>query len=105
MTQDQPETPREQLARQAVEAYNELTVHAEELSPAAARAVRSLREALTSLVALGTAADLQIADMERTMEEFEAIFYSGDVTVSARLLRRHLTPEQCDELAGLITEP
>jgi hypothetical protein len=29
--------------------------------------------------------------MERTMEEFEAIFYSGDVTVSACLLRRHLT--------------
>ena len=105
MTQDQPETPREQLARQAVEAYNELTAHAEELSPAAAQAVRSLRETLTSLVALGTAADLQIAAMERTMEEFEAIFYSGDVTVSARLLRRHLTPEQRAELARLITEP
>ena len=43
--------------------------------------------------------------MERTMEEFEAIFYSGDVTVSARLLRRHLTPEQRAELARLITEP
>ena len=74
MTQDQPETSREQLARQAVEAYNELTAHAEELSPGAAQAVRSLRETLTSLVALGTAADLQIADMERTMEEFEAIY-------------------------------
>ena len=105
MTQDQPETSREQLARQAVEAYNELTAHAEELSPEAAQAVRSLRETLTSLVALGTAADQQIADMERTMEEFEAIFYGGDVTVSARLLRRHLTPEQRAELAGLITEP
>jgi hypothetical protein len=105
MTQEQPETSREQLARQAVEAYNELTAHAEELSPSAARAVRGLREALTSLVALGTAADLQIADMERTMEEFEAIFYSDDVTVSARLLRRHLTPEQLGELARLITEP
>jgi hypothetical protein len=105
MTQDQDETPREQLARQAVEAYNELTAHTDELSPAAAQAVRSLRETLTSLVALGTAADLQIADMERTMEEFEAIFYSGDVTVSARLLRRHLTPEQRAELARLITEP
>ena len=43
--------------------------------------------------------------MERTMEEFEAIFYGGDVTVSARLLRRHLTSEQCAELARLITEP
>jgi phage shock protein A len=105
MTQDQPETSREQLARQAVEAYNELTAHIEELSPQAAQAVRSLRETLTSLVALGTAADLQIADMEKTMEEFEAIFYSGDVTVSARLLRRHLTPEQRAELAQLITEP
>ena len=105
MTQDQPETSREQLARQAVEAYNELTAHVEELSPQAAQAVRSLRETLTSLVALGTAADLQIADMEKTMEEFEAIFYSGDVTVSARLLRRHLTPEQRAELARLITEP
>src|SRR5215471_7358955 len=29
MTQDQPGTPREQLAREAVEAYNELTAHAE----------------------------------------------------------------------------
>jgi hypothetical protein len=105
MTQDQDETPREQLARQAVEAYNELTAHAEELSPAGAQAVRGLRETLTSLVALGTAADLQIADMERTMEEFEAIFYSGDVSVSARLLRRHLAPEQRAELARLITEP
>jgi len=105
MTQDQPATSREQLARQAVEAYNELTAHAEELSPAAAQAVRSLRETLTSLVALGTAADVQIADMERTMEEFEAIFYGGDVAVSARLLRRHLTPEQRAELARLITEP
>jgi hypothetical protein len=104
MTQDQPETPREQLARQAVDAYNELTAHAEELSPASAHAIRSLRETLTSLVALGTAADLQIADMERTMEEFEAIFYSGDVAVSARLLRRHMTAEQRAELARLITE-
>jgi hypothetical protein len=25
------------------------------------------------------------------MEEFEEIFYRGDVTVSARLLHRHLT--------------
>ena len=90
---------------EAVEAYNELTAHAAELSPEAAQAVRSLRETLTSLVALGTAADLQIADMERTMEEFEAIFYSGDVSVSARLLRRHLTPEQRAELARLIIEP
>jgi hypothetical protein len=105
MTQDQPETSREQLAKQAVAAYNELTAHAEELSPQAAQAVRSLRETLTSLVALGAAADLQIADMEQTMEEFEAIFYSGDVTVSARLLRRHLTPQQRAELARLITEP
>ena len=105
MTQDQPENSREQLARQAVEAYNQLTAHAEELSPQVAQAVRSLRETLTSLVALGTAADLQIADMERTMEEFEAIFYGGGATVSARLLRRHLTPEQRAELARLITEP
>ena len=105
MTQDQSGTPREQLARDAVEAYNELTAHAEEFSPAAAQAVRSLRETLTSLVALGTAADLQIADMERTMEEFESIFYGGDVTVSARLLRRHLSAEQRAELARLITEP
>jgi hypothetical protein len=93
MSQDQPETPREQLAREAVEAYNELTAHAEELSPEAAQAVRSLRESLTSLVAFGTAADVQIAEMERTTEEFESIFYSGDVTVSARLLRRHMSAE------------
>jgi hypothetical protein len=105
MSLDQPETPREQLARKAVEAYNELTAHAEELSPEAAQAVRSLRESLTSLIALGTAADLQIAEMEKTMEEFEAIFYGGDVTVSARLLRRHLSAEQRAELARLITAP
>jgi hypothetical protein len=105
MTQDQPETSREQLARQAVEGYDHLTAHAEELSPETAQAVRSLRETLTSLVALGQAADLEIAEMERTMEEFEAIFYSGDVTVSARLLRRHLTAEQSAELARLITGP
>jgi uncharacterized tellurite resistance protein B-like protein len=105
MSQDQPETPREQLAREAVEAYNELTAHTEELSPQAAQVVRSLRESLTSLVALGTAADLQIAEMEKTMEEFESIFYGGDVTVSARLLRRHLSAEQRAELARLIAEP
>jgi hypothetical protein len=105
MSPDQPETPREQLAREAVEAYNELTAHAEELSPEAAQVVRSLRESLTSLVALGTAADVQIAEMEQTMEEFEAIFYGGDVTVSARLLRRHLSAEQRAELARLITAP
>ena len=105
MTQDQPETPREQLAREAVAAYDELMAHAGELSPEAAYAVRSLRETLTSLVALGTAADLQIAEMERTMEEVESIFYGGDVTVSARLLRRHLTAAQRAELARLIAEP
>ena len=66
MAPDQPETPRGQLAKQAVAAYNELTAHAGELSPEAAHADRSLREALTSLVAFGTAADLQIANMERT---------------------------------------
>jgi hypothetical protein len=64
MSQDQPEAPREQLARQATEAYNELTAHAGALSPEAAQAARSLRDTLTSLVALGTAADLQIAEME-----------------------------------------
>lgn len=105
MSKEQPETPREQLARQAAAAYHELTAHAGELSPEAAQAIRSLRETLTSLVALGTAADLQIAEMERTMEEFESIFYAGDVTVSARLLRRHLTADQRAELARLITEP
>jgi len=101
MTQDQHGTSREQLAREAVQAYNELMAQAEELSPQAAHAVRSLREALTSLVALGTAADLQIAEMEKTMEEFESIFYGGDVSVSARLL----TAEQRAELARLITDP
>ena len=103
-TQDQPETQREQLVKRAVEAYNELTAHAGELSPLAAQAVDDLREALTSLVALSTMADQQIADMEQTMQEFESIFYSGDVTVSARLLRRHLNAEQRTELARLITE-
>jgi hypothetical protein len=43
--------------------------------------------------------------MEKTMAEFEAIFYGGDVTVSARLLRRHLSAEQRAELARLIAEP
>jgi hypothetical protein len=43
--------------------------------------------------------------MERTMAEFEAIFYGGGITVSARLLRRHLSVEQRTELARLITEP
>ena len=38
------------------------------------------------------------------MAEFEVIFYGG-VTVSARLLRRHLTAAQRAELARLITEP
>jgi hypothetical protein len=105
MTQHQPETPHEQLARQAAEAYDELTTQAGALSPQAAQAARSLRDTLTSLIALGTAADLQIAEMERTMAEFEAIFYGGDVTVSARLLRRNLTSEQRADLARLITEP
>jgi hypothetical protein len=95
MSQDQPEAPREQLARQATEAYNELTAYAGALSPEAAQAARSLRDTLTSLVALGAAADLQIAEIERTMAELEAIFYGGDVMVSARLLRRHLSAEQC----------
>ena len=40
-----------------------------------------------------------------TMEEFESIFYGGDVSVSARSLRRHLTAQQRAELARLITEP
>ena len=102
MSQDQPEAPREQLAQAAVEACNGLTAHAEELSPEAAQAVRSLRESLTRLVALGTAADLQIAEMEQTMAEFKAIFHGGHVTVSARLLRRHLSGEQHAELARLI---
>lgn len=39
------------------------------------------------------------------MAEFEAIFYGGDVTESARLLRRHLSVEQRSGLARLITEP
>ena len=105
MSRDQPETPREQLAREAAGAYSELTAHDGELSPEAARAVRGLRESLASLVALGTAADLQVAEMEKTMAEFEAIFYGGDVSVSARLLRRHLSAEQCAELARLIAAP
>jgi tRNA(Ile2) C34 agmatinyltransferase TiaS len=105
MSLDQPEAPREQLAREAVEAYSKLTAHAGELSPGAAQAVRSLRESLTSLVALGMAADLQIAEMEKTMAESGAIFYGGDVTVSARLLRHHLSAQQRGELARLITAP
>jgi hypothetical protein len=43
--------------------------------------------------------------MEKTMAEFEAIFYGGGVTLSARLMRRHLSAEQRAELARLITAP
>ena len=71
----------------------------------AAQAAGGLRESLTSLVAFGTAADLQVAEMGKAMAEFGAIFYGGDVTVSARLLRRHLSAQQRAELTGLITAP
>lgn len=72
-----PGTPRGQLARQTVEACSELTAHAGELSPEAAQAVSGLSETLTSLVALRSAADLQITDVERAIEESGAIFHGG----------------------------
>ena len=100
MTTDQPETTSEHLAAEAGNASDG------DLFPAgAAVPAETEEEALTSLLALGNAADAQMTAMERTMAEFQAIFYGGDVSHSARLLRRNLTPEQRAELARLITEP
>jgi hypothetical protein len=100
MTTDQPETTSERLA---TEAGN--TSGADLFRDGAAVTAESEEEALTSLLALGNAADAQMTAMERTMAEFQAIFYGEDLRHSARLLRRHLTPEQRAELARLITEP
>jgi len=100
MTTDQPETTSEHLATDAGNSGGA------DLFPAgtAATAVTE-EEALTSRLALGTAADAQMTAMERTMAEFQEFFYGGDLTHSARLLRRNLTPEQRAELARLLTEP
>jgi hypothetical protein len=99
MTTDQPETS-EHLATGAGNANDD------GLFPAGpAVTAETEEEALTSLLALGSAADAQMMAMERTMAEFQAIFYGNDLTHSARLLRRNLSPEQRAELARLITEP
>ena len=86
-------------------ACNELTAHAGELSPGAAQAADGLRESLTSLAAPRHGRGSADRGDGKIMAEFGAIFYGGDVTVSARLLRRHLTAQQRAELAGLITAP
>jgi hypothetical protein len=100
MTTDQPETTPEHLTPQTGQAGDT------GLSPAGtAVTAESEEEALTSLLALGSAADAQMTAMEQTMTEFQEIFYGNDLTHSARLLRRNLTAEQRAELARLITEP
>ena len=100
MTTDHPEATSEHLAAGAGNASDD------DLFPAgSAVTAETEEEALTSLLALGNAADAQMTAMERTMAEFQAIFYGNDLTHSARLLRRNLTPEQRAELARLITEP
>ena len=100
MTTDQPETTAERLATEAGKASDS------DLFPAgSAVTAETEEEALTSLLALGNAADAQMTAMERTMAEFQDIFYGNDLTHSARLLRRNLPPEQRAELARLITEP
>ncbi|HEY6277099.1 MAG TPA: hypothetical protein VIX86_12290 [Streptosporangiaceae bacterium] len=104
MTTDLPETPSEQPAADARTAAAS-TVDDDLFPAGGALTADSEEEALTSLLALGNAADAQMAAMERTMEEFQAIFYGEDVTRSARLLRRNLSPEKRAELARLITEP
>jgi hypothetical protein len=103
MTTDLPGTPSEQPATDTGTAAGSSDA---DLFPAGtALTAESEEEALTSLLALGNAADAQMAAMERTMAEFQAIFYGDDVTHSARLLRRNLSAEQRAELARLITEP
>ncbi len=100
MTTDQPETTSEHPVTEAGHTGGT------GLSPAgAAVTAESEEEALTSLLALGNAADAQMTAMEQTMTEFQEIFYGNDLTHSARLLRRNLTAEQRAELARLITEP
>jgi hypothetical protein len=100
MTTDQPDTTSEHLATGSGNASGD------DLFPAgSAVTAETEEEALTSLLALGNAADAQMTAMERTMAEFQAIFYGNDLTHSARLLRRNLTTEQRAELARLITEP
>jgi hypothetical protein len=104
MTSDLPETPSEPLAADA--GTGAWSTDDAGLFPAGTAATaESEEEALASLLALGNAADAQMAVMERTMAEFQDIFYGGDLTQSARLLRQNLTPEQRTELARLITEP
>lgn len=103
MTTEPPGTPSEHPATEAGTAGS--TGDAELFRHRAALTAGSEEEALASLLALGNAADAQMTAMERTMAEFQAIFYGDDVTRSARLLRRNLTPEQRAELARLITEP
>ena len=99
MTTDQPETTSEHLAGAGKARDGDLFPAGSAATP------ETEEEALTSLLALGNAADAQMSAMERTMAEFQAIFYGSDLTQSARLLRRNLTPEQRAELARLITEP
>ncbi len=97
MTTDQPETVSEHPATG--------TGNAGDAPAGAAVPAEGEEEALTSLLALGNAADAQMTAMEQTMSEFQEIFYGNDLAHSARLLRRNLTPEQRAELARLITEP
>jgi hypothetical protein len=99
MTTDQPETTSEHLASEAGHTGGTGP------PPAGAAVTAESEEALTSLLALGNAADAQMTAMEQTMTEFQEVFYGNDLTHSARLLRRNLSAEQRAELARLITEP
>lgn len=101
MTADQPgsDSVREDLARQAAEAYAVLTEQAEAVPGERAEAILRVREFLTGFAAYYTAMDRRLADQERITD----LFLGGDVGLLAELLSSRLTPRQREELARLIS--
>jgi hypothetical protein len=103
MTTDEPqdETPREQLAKEAAEAYTELTQQADDLPPERAQAILRVRDFMTSFAAYYAAMDRRLVDQEQITD----LFMGHDVALLAELLCTRLTAEQRGELARLITKP
>lgn len=92
--------PREQLAREAAAAYEELTRQAEALPPDRAQAILRVRDFVAGFAAYYTAMDRRLGDQEQITD----LFLGQDLPLLATLLRNRLTTAQRRELAGLITE-
>lgn len=101
------ESPREEMAANAAEAYAELTAYAD--SPEAPERARQIMRRLASLLADQAAEaahmDIRLAREEQATADIEALLYGDDTSVIVAALKGRLTREKLADLIVRLDSP